>query len=134
MPEATNVPCPVGFNLNIINDKLNMQVIMRSSDLAVGLVYDTISFRMLNNILANTLGIKTGDMEFVLLNAHIYGTQRARVASLVSSNALSKATCIDSANDYTMQDVVNNPSTFIDDYVKLQDNIKEKPMEMPVAI
>ena len=111
-----------------------MQVIMRSSDLAVGLVYDTISFRMLNNILANTLAVETGDMEFVLLNAHIYGTQRTRVASLISSNALSKATCIDFANDYTIDDVANYPDTFINDYVKLQDEIKEKPMEMPVAI
>lgn len=134
MPEATNVPCPVGFNLNIINNKLNMQVIMRSSDLAVGLVYDTISFRMLNNILANTLAVETGDMEFVLLNAHIYGTQRTRVASLLTSNALSKATFIDFANDFTIDDVANNPDTFINDYVKLQDNITEKPMKMPVAI
>ena len=134
MPEALNVPCPVGFNLNIVDNKLNMQVVMRSSDLAVGLIYDTISFRMLNNILANTLGIKTGDMEFVLLNAHIYGAQRAHVASLINSNMLSKATTINFANDYTMQDVVNNPSQFIDDYTKMQDNIKAKVVKIPVAI
>ena len=48
---------------------------MRSSDVAVGLIYDTLSFKMLHNAISAELSILTGEFEMILLNAHIYEPQ-----------------------------------------------------------
>lgn len=68
-----NVPCPLGFMLNITaGNKLNMSVIMRSSDVIVGLPYDIMMYSMLCKLIANELKISAGCLTFFLNNAHIY--------------------------------------------------------------
>lgn len=68
-----NVPCPLGFMLNVIvNDELNMSVVMRSSDAIVGLPYDVMMYSMLCFLIAKSLGIKPGKITFFLNNVHIY--------------------------------------------------------------
>lgn len=67
-----NVPCPVGFSLNILNNKLNMAVYMRSSDAIVGLPYDIAFYSLLLVIISNSLNIKPNKLCFYLNNVHIY--------------------------------------------------------------
>lgn len=70
--QPKNIPCPLGFSLNIINNKLNMAVTIRSSDVYVGLPYDVLAYSLTLDLLARSLGIGKGYISFTLNHAHIY--------------------------------------------------------------
>ena len=67
-----NMPCIIGFMLNTIGDKLNMAVIIRSSDTIVGLPYDTLMYTFLLAALSKSIGIPAGKIFILLNHAHIY--------------------------------------------------------------
>lgn len=132
---AVNVPCPVGFHLSIEKKALDMRVVMRSSDLAVGLVYDTLSFRILQNVIANTLELETGSIEFVLLNAHIYGKQRPVVRELMSKGAMGERHVVPFADyPWTIDEVKLAPLEFVEDYKQKQHLIVQKQQDISVAV
>jgi len=68
----SNVPCPTQFVLNVVNNKLHLSVVMRSSDVFVGLPYDVMTFAFLLNAIACELFIENGILSFTLSHAHIY--------------------------------------------------------------
>jgi len=70
--QPKNIPCPLGFTLNIIDNKLNMSVMIRSSDVYVGLPYDVLAYSLTLDLIAKTLGISKGNISFTLSHAHIY--------------------------------------------------------------
>jgi thymidylate synthase len=67
-----NVPCPTAFNLNITDGYLHMSLFIRSSDLFVGLPYDTMGFAYLLDALAAELGVKLGFLQATMANLHLY--------------------------------------------------------------
>lgn len=67
-----NMPCIIGFMLNTIGNKLNMTVVIRSSDTIVGLPYDTMMYAFLLCALSKSIGVPTGKLFIVLNHAHIY--------------------------------------------------------------
>jgi len=69
---TANVPCPTQFILNVIDGRLNMTVMIRSSDVFVGLPYDVMSFAFLLAICASELDFICGQLNFTLAHAHIY--------------------------------------------------------------
>lgn len=71
---SKNVPCPIGFMLNIINGKLNLSVQLRSSDIVVGLAYDSIFYALLLVAIANELNVGYGQYTIFLNHAHIYAS------------------------------------------------------------
>lgn len=70
--QPKNIPCPVGFTLNIIDGKLNMSVMIRSSDVFVGLPYDILNYALVLDLIANEIGVNNGIISFTLSHAHIY--------------------------------------------------------------
>lgn len=70
--QPKNIPCIVGFTLNVIDNKLNMAVNMRSSDVYVGLPYDIMTYALMLDALAASIGVERGYMSFMLANAHLY--------------------------------------------------------------
>lgn len=70
-----NVPCITDLTINIINNKLNIAVNMRSSDVYVGLPYDLLAYALLLDAFATSLNCDRGYLSFHLANAHIYGPQ-----------------------------------------------------------
>ena len=70
--QPLNIPCPIGFSLNIVQGRLHMSVFMRSSDVFVGLPYDVMCYGLTQKILANTIGVEPGFLSFTLAHAHIY--------------------------------------------------------------
>ena len=70
--EPKNIPCPLGFTLNVIDDKLNMSVFIRSSDIFIGLPYDILSYSLTLDVLSNTLKIPKRNISFTLAHAHCY--------------------------------------------------------------
>jgi thymidylate synthase len=67
-----NVPCPVGFSLSIRDGRLNSSLVMRSSDVFVGLPYDVMGHALLMDAVACSLGVQLGVMHVTLAHPHLY--------------------------------------------------------------
>ena len=80
-----NVPCPLGFMLNTIGNKLNMTVVIRSSDTVVGLPYDVMMYTFLLCAIAKSIGVPAGKIFFVLSHAHIYANHYDIVKRMIAS-------------------------------------------------
>jgi thymidylate synthase len=71
-PGQKNVPCPAMFTLHIVDNKLHSTMLLRSSDVFVGLPYDVLGHALLMDALANELGVELGIAHFTLAHAHLY--------------------------------------------------------------
>ena len=80
-----NMPCILGFMLNTIGNKLNMMVVLRSSDTVVGLPYDVLMYSFLLCALAKSIGVPTGKIFFALNHAHIYSAHYTIVQRMINS-------------------------------------------------
>jgi len=67
-----NVPCQIGFMLNIIDNKLNFHSIWRSVDMILGFPHDIAGNSILAHIFAAYLGVKVEKYFHYIANAHIY--------------------------------------------------------------
>lgn len=72
---SKNVPCPLGFTLSIVDGRLNSAIVLRSSDVFVGLPYDVMGHALLMAaICASIGGLKgLGTMSVTLAHPHLYG-------------------------------------------------------------
>ncbi len=70
--EAQNVPCPVGFSIYIVSDRLHLAVTLRSLDVFVGLPYDVMDFALLLDGFAAELGIERGTLRLTSHHTHLY--------------------------------------------------------------
>ena len=70
-----NVPCVPMFLLNIIQGELNLSTFWRSEDIYFGLPHDIAGFALLQSIIAQKLGVKTGYLHHLINHAHIYENQ-----------------------------------------------------------
>lgn len=128
-----SVPCPVGFYLDIDNNCLNISIVMRSSDIAVGLVYDTISFRLLQNAIATTLKLSTGCMEFILINAHIYESQYNVMQTIINESLLNKYITIPLPN-FSIDEIIKDPDNYVKVLTANQHLIDLPKIKMAVSI
>ena len=87
--QPPNIPCLVGFALNVIDDALHMSVMVRSSDLFVGLPYDIMCYAFTLDMLAAELNLKPGTLSFMLANAHLYETHWTMTEACVSERVAS---------------------------------------------
>lgn len=74
---SKNVPCPVGFTLSVTEGRLSSTLLIRSSDVFVGLPYDVLGHAMLMYAVANSLtrlGQMTilSRMQVCIAHPHIY--------------------------------------------------------------
>jgi thymidylate synthase len=69
---SKNVPCPVGFTLSISEGRLNSALMIRSSDVFVGLPYDVMGHALLMAAAAQSLGSALGRMHVTLAHPHLY--------------------------------------------------------------
>jgi len=67
-----NIPCPVGFSLTVVEGCLNLAVFIRSSDVFVGLPYDTMGYALTLDAIAASAGLKLGTLHVTLAHPHIY--------------------------------------------------------------
>lgn len=71
-PGQLNVPCPAMFTLCVVGGRLNSTMLLRSSDVFVGLPYDVMGHALLMDALAVELGLAVGQATFALAHAHLY--------------------------------------------------------------
>ncbi len=70
--DTKDVPCTIALQFAIRNNKLNLHVMMRSNDLIWGFQYDMFSFSVIQEIIANELGIDVGDYYHTTTSLHVY--------------------------------------------------------------
>jgi len=71
--DMSNRPCPLGFTLHRTPDGyLHSNYFMRSSDAFVGLPYDAMCHAFIVTVLANTLGLRPGEVTMQLSHVHLY--------------------------------------------------------------
>lgn len=124
-----NVPCPIGFSLNIIEDKLYMSVYMRSSDVIVGLPYDIMMYRLLQEAFAESLEVDIGQLTMYLNHAHIYSSHYNIAKNIIKNYEMFNINCgpIDktyipqyvTAPGWNIKDIIKEP----DEYVEIVKNI-----------
>lgn len=67
-----NVPCPMAYTLSLTVGELHSSLLIRSSDVFVGLPYDVMGHAMLMDAIAATLRVKLGVMHITLAHPHLY--------------------------------------------------------------
>lgn len=77
------VPCPVGFTLSVLGDRLNSTLMIRSSDLYMGLPYDVLRHALVMNMVACSLGTGMGHMRVTLAHPHLYERHYDLAANMI---------------------------------------------------
>jgi thymidylate synthase len=77
-----NVPCIYSLVVNIVNNKLNLMVTIRSNDLIIGFPYDMMIYTLLGNCLAHELEIDPGEILYSVANMHIYDIHKEGINKL----------------------------------------------------
>lgn len=72
IPTMSLPPCHYSFQFNVIGDKLDILVNMRSGDMFLGVPFNIASYATLLHIIAKETGYKAGKLTLVIGNAHIY--------------------------------------------------------------
>ncbi len=67
--------CVWNSQWNITNGRLNTLVTSRSSDVPLGLPFNVVQYAVLNEMIAQVVGVKPGKMTFITNDAHIYKNQ-----------------------------------------------------------
>jgi thymidylate synthase len=74
--EHEDVPCTCTIQILIRNKRLHMYTTMRSNDAYWGLPHDVFAFTMIQEIMANTLGIGLGTYRHAVGSLHLYDKHR----------------------------------------------------------
>jgi len=69
------VPCPVGFTLSSYNDRINSTIMIRSSDVFIGLPIDVMRHALIMRAVANSVNMELGYMRVALAHPHLYQNQ-----------------------------------------------------------
>lgn len=72
LPEQALPPCHYGFQVTVINGKLNLLWNQRSVDTMLGLPFNIASYAMLLHLLAKESGLQEGKLIGFLADTHIY--------------------------------------------------------------
>ncbi len=78
-----NNPCPIGFTINIIGNRLNLHLIIRSNDMMLGNPHDVAGFALLQRFFAGKLGREVGKLTVSISHAHVFDHQLEGARELV---------------------------------------------------
>ena len=67
-----DTPCTCGVHFQVVNEKLNMSVMMRSNDMWYGFPIDQYCFSKLQQMVANEVDIQMGTYYHFATNLHLY--------------------------------------------------------------
>jgi thymidylate synthase len=82
---SSNVPCTLGFGIRIVDDLLVMQAVMRSQSVWGVMPYDVFLLTVLQELIANTIGVELGWYEHTMLNGHFYQREEADIHGALAS-------------------------------------------------
>jgi thymidylate synthase len=82
-----DVPCTLALQFFIRNDALHLHVSMRSSDIILGIAYDVPAFTLMQEVLANELGIGLGEYVHTSNSLHCYERDFDVLSAIASSDS-----------------------------------------------
>lgn len=82
------VPCPVGFTLSVVGGRLNSTLMIRSSDLYMGLPYDVMRHSFLMDMIAASLYVNLGVLRVMLAHPHLYERQWGIAESMTQQSGI----------------------------------------------
>ncbi len=77
--DSKDIPCTIGFQFLIRNNKLDMIVNMRSNDIFLGFPYDTFNFTMWQEYVACKLNVEIGTYIHIANSLHFYEKDREKI-------------------------------------------------------
>lgn len=77
--DHNDVPCTCSLQFLVRDGLLNLVVYMRSNDVFMGFPHDVFAFTMIQEIMANDLGVKLGSYKHMVGSFHLYDRNRERV-------------------------------------------------------
>lgn len=83
-----DVPCTLALQFFIREGRLHTTAYMRSSDVWLGLPYDTFTFSMLGSIMATTVGVKVGSLTLHLGSSHLYDSNLEAAQRVLSGGSV----------------------------------------------
>jgi thymidylate synthase len=72
LPDMALPPCYHTFTFSVVNDRLNIDVTMRSCDVFVGLPYDMAMFSAMNHLMCEGFNLSPGKVRINMTDAHVY--------------------------------------------------------------
>jgi len=117
-------PCPTQFIFNSDGKSLDMQIVMRSSDLFVGLPYDIMFFSLICDALSTTLNLENGFLTLFLAHPHIYEAHIDLIQSDIIHNYIFELP------GWSISQIINSP----DKYVNLSNKLFLEPLEEQLKI
>lgn len=99
-------PCHWGFNVVVIEDRLNLIWHQRSVDVALGLPSNIASYALLLLLLSKTAGLRPGELVGTLADCHIYDNHIDNVREMLKRNER-KLPTVDIINKSSDFDIFN---------------------------
>lgn len=116
-----NVPCPVGFTLSLVGDELHSSLMLRSSDVFVGLPYDVMGHVILMQVIVDSINAradsavcKLGSAHFTLAHPHLYEAHWEMAAHATAQDTIFESP--DLVKGWTVDQVMSFPDNFVDQY------------------
>lgn len=130
-----NVPCPVMFTLNVIAGRLNMHLVVRSNDMALGHPTDVAGYALLTHMLAQRLALMPGMLTVSISNAHVYENQVPFMEELVSRETRTEEVRLKLPKDAYSRAVALDPSLIREIKDSFSGYLPGEPMkDIPIAM
>ncbi len=127
---SKNVPCPCDFTFNIVSGKLHSTVLLRSSDIFVGLPYDVMGHALLTTLVANSIGCEVGTLQMCLAHAHLYECHFEMALECLKQDHTDDQVALPAA-DWTIDRVTKQPDSFVELYKGLCEAVTTLPEYNP---
>jgi thymidylate synthase len=88
MPPKKDYPCSLLYHFMIRDDRLVMEVVMRSNDVFLGLAYDAFQHSRVQIAVASVLGIEPGEYRHHAMSLHLYERDLDKVEELTMPSKL----------------------------------------------
>lgn len=88
--DSLDIPCNTSVFFKIRNNKLDITIINRSNDLYLGVPYNVFVFNILQQYIANKLGIEIGVQRHFTDCLHLYKQDLIKVKEIITSNSNSQ--------------------------------------------
>lgn len=70
-----NAPCVMIWHLHVVDGMLHVSVLQRSADMYFGLPHDILGTKLVLELMAAGLGLRSGGISYLVSNAHLYEDQ-----------------------------------------------------------
>lgn len=132
--QPKNIPCPVGFTISRFNDDLHSTVLIRSSDIFVGLPYDVMSYSFTLSAIGKEIdpNVDLKTITFTLAHAHLYEPHWEYTEEMEFYPSYRVEPSIPS---YSVSDILKDPEAYLQGIKEECKEVEQNPYNpLPVVI